>query len=481
MSEKCYFSKLESVQKSKNADKMLRATVQMNEVWVGLDDVEGDTGVFFYPDCVLSDDFQDVAATRRWDDENKKYVSYLKGGRVKAVELRKERSEGLFVKMSASNVCELFGLKSVNIDDPLPEGDVYKVWKPKVKTPKNFDGVAAIKVGEYTSFPKHMDTSQFKAISKSMWSALESGGLVSVSLKIHGTSSRAGYVKVPRKFSFLEQFSITSRNNLAKLNAKACKFLNKIVYHLPMGTLGSKVGKLVNVSKQSVWQKARNHEVKLLNRTLDTIEEDGCYDTVYGTRNVIMTPDKVKGGYHDPSFRDKSNSIRFRLNKDEVVYFEVLGYEVFNSPIMATYKDKPYDYGIPNGDFACQVYRITQDGKDLSVLDMEQRCEQLNVTPVLRLTDLKSISDFKDYSSFIDFIKSSLIESEKVNMFEYRCDRGGVKKLKYDHTNEGIVVRLDTEGQDKPMLAKWKTFQFTEEEGITFQNIEDVEMNQEQG
>lgn len=484
MSHKCYFTKLDNVRSSKNADKMLRATAQMNDVWVGLDVNDGDTGIFFYPDCVLSENFQDLAKLRRWDDDSQKYISYLKEGRVKAVKLRKERSEGLFVNMSSGEVCELFNLKSIKLEDELPEHDVYKVWKPRVKVPKTSDGITPIKIGEYTTFPKHMNTSQFKAVATSVWKSLENGGVMSVSLKTHGTSSRAGYIKAPRDFNTVERLRIKLFNDFAKNTSKFCKTSTLLTNYIPFNTnLVIKIKKYLNIVKSKIWQKARNYEVSMINKALDTIDEDGQYKYIYGTRNVILTPDKLKGGFHDPSFRNRSNNIRFSLDKDEIVYFEVLGYEGLDSPIMATYKDKPYDYGIINGEFACQVYRVVKSDKDLSVLDMERRCEELKISTVSRLDDLKVFDDFESYEDFINYIKKMLTLSESVKKFSYLNDNGEHVNTKYNHTNEGIVVRIDSISSNKPLLAKWKTFKFAEEEGITFQNITDggVELNHEQG
>lgn len=61
---------------------------------------EGDTGLYFYPDAVIAEKFQDEHGLRKFDETSGKYKSHLDDGRVRVTKLRKMYSDGLFVPMT---------------------------------------------------------------------------------------------------------------------------------------------------------------------------------------------------------------------------------------------------------------------------------------------------------------------------------------------------------------------------------------------
>lgn len=88
MSQKVFFVKPEKVFRSPNADKMMVAEIYGVPLWVGLDVTEKTTGLFFYPDPILTDAFQDAFGLA-YVDEFGVRKTYLNKGRVVAQKLRK--------------------------------------------------------------------------------------------------------------------------------------------------------------------------------------------------------------------------------------------------------------------------------------------------------------------------------------------------------------------------------------------------------
>lgn len=138
------------------------------------------------------------------------------------------------------------------------------------------------------------------------------------------------------------------------------------------------------------------------------------YEYVSGSRNVTFSPygygSSLDTGYYSGSdFRQKAhNTIVYRgLKKDEVIYYELVGFSSPTTPIMPDHKLKwkdfeksgyskqdfqelidtygetiTYHYGCKPGEFDILVYRITQGGNDLNWFEMEKRCKELNLKTV---------------------------------------------------------------------------------------------------
>jgi hypothetical protein len=210
----------------------------------------------------------------------------------------------------------------------------------------------------------------------------------------------------------------------------------------------------------------------------------GEYEIVNGSRRVILTQEKrdTDDGYHSISFRDKTSYFSKLLEKDVVVYYEILGWESEGVPIMAKGPNGFYDYGIPNGEFAIQVYRITICGKDLSPIEMEEySISKLNLAPVQRLTSVLDIDDHP-WESVFKIILDTYESSRKTKIISYIDESTASRMRSYSHVNEGVVIRMDPpEGVDvPPVFYKLKTPEFYEEEGkIKASEMSKLEIEQE--
>lgn len=186
-----------------------------------------------------------------------------------------------------------------------------------------------------------------------------------------------------------------------------------------------------------------------------------------GSRNVIIEKD---------AFREKvAEKLRLKLRKNETVYYEILGYQDENTPIMGRYSvtDKDlkkkygdevvFHYGCSPGEFKIQVYRITftnEDGyvHELSWNQVKNRCEELGVDHVLEL-----------HKPFIwdgntDHLKKIVEECTE-----------GPDPIGLTYPREGCVLRIEYGGHMH--LYKHKGFEYRVLEGLVKEsdvNIEDM-------
>ena len=114
-----------------------------------------------------------------------------------------------------------------------------------------------------------------------------------------------------------------------------------------------------------------------------------------------------------------------------------------------------YDYGTVFGDSRIQVYRITQDGRDLSWVEVENRCMELDLETVEYLSLGSTSEDLMSIAS----------------QFANSHDK--------DQLCEGVVARLEDLDGNLVGLHKYKSFLFCLAEGIQandkdYVNIEEV-------
>ena len=291
-----------------------------------------------------------------------------------------------------------------------------------------------------------------------------------------------GYLYLSRIES-INDISLSSKENKKRydITTESHSFIaNNIVVHN-----SARVGH-IRVPKDFPWYiklklwtrrlfRMSNHEllVELDEKYYNTL---GDYERVIGTRRTILSEQKKKDddGFHSVSFRERSSYFKDKLEKDVVVYYEVVGWEKEGVSIMAKGPNGYYDYGLPNGEFAIQVYRITIGGKDLPVEKMEDySIKALGLYPVKRMTGIIDSQSLvvaeHPFHYLIKQIEQCFEESRNVNEFWY-SDEYGPDFCRYKHVNEGIVLRLDPpEGAPegtRPQFYKLKRPEFYAEEGL---------------
>ena len=399
-----YITTIKELRKHSNADRLMVATVFGNDVIVSLDYEIGDKVLYFPTDGKLSEEYaKENKLTRSMGgylDDNKRHVTSIK--------LRGEKSDGLLMKVeSLSKFTNVKDLKDGDTISTLNGVLICEKYIPKssqVKAmPNRKDGKKAEKKNEFPFFEQHIDTAQL-AYNLGQF---KEGDLVTLTLKLHGTSQRTAHTIKKGKENFLHKIA----------------------------------------------------------KSLLGVELNKKWDYVTGTRRVTL--ESFDGGFYGGNqFRKQWHDLFVgKLHKGESVYLEVVGYTDDGALIMPEcdnkktkdkefikkYGDKTqFTYGCGFGQSDIYVYRMTMTNEDGHVFEYptelaQLRCEQMGVkhVPVL--------------DKFIFTTTEDLLE--RVNKHMEISDPIGKT-----HVSEGVIARI--ENREKFTALKHKGFYFKMLEGI---------------
>jgi len=213
--------KLDNIRKHNNADKLQIASVFANNVITGLTAKAGDLYVYFPLESAISSEF--LAFTNSFSDKEMNSDKSVKGyfdknGRVRAVTLRGEKSEGYMVPASELQV---FIKKVLNKDVVISDIDAgtdfdeiegHILCKKYVPAFQRQQATSAKKktkgsVKKYESklvenqFRFHYDTEQLK---RNMHK-ISPDDYISLTNKLHGTSFVVSHVLVKKKLSWKDK------------------------------------------------------------------------------------------------------------------------------------------------------------------------------------------------------------------------------------------------------------------------------------
>lgn len=478
-----YITRLKNVRKHSNADRLLLADCFTNTVIVSLDYTENQLGVYFPVDGQLSEEF--CAANdlvRRKDENGNPCGGYLDPDKrnIKAMKLRGEKSDGLFLPLtSLANFTTISDLKEGDTITVLNGVEICKKYIPKRKEGHWHGGGGSkkAKANFAPTFYEHIDTEQLAYHLNDF----RAGDVVELSLKLHGTSARTGY--------------------------------------LP----------LVREKKRTLWQ-------KLMRKPAHTYME---YGYVTGTRRVVLD-DKHDGGFYDDNTfrREMAKKFEGKLRKGETVYYEIVGFINESTPIMSSVKNSKikdkefskqygeetvFSYGCdPNGGWEernyddpdypeignamsvdeakiygiiqapkCEVYvyRMTMTNDDGDVVEMSPdqmrlRCDQMGVkyVPVFETFIIPQDEWIEEcYDSLGDL--GNWKRQRKCSPGEYVLRKveqyfDGPDPVGKTHIREGVVARI----VNRPNIAvyKHKNFNFKVLEGIIKEDAAAPDMEEAQ-
>ena len=455
-----YITQIKNVRKHPNADRLQLAECFGNTVVLGMEYVENQVGVYFPVDGQLSEEFCQVNdLVRRKDENGNPAGGYLEPGKrnIKAIRLRGEKSDGLFLPLTClANFTTISDLKIGDTIDTLNGVEICRKYIPHSNHSNaggSHGGVKKAKVNFAPTFYEHVDTAQLAY----NLNAFKPGDVIELTLKMHGTSGRTGYLPLIKYKQF---------------------WLDKIF---------KKPGK-----------------------------EYKEYGYVTGTRRVVLD-DKHDGGYYDDNnFRvEMAKKFNGKLHKGEVVYYEIVGFVNKTTPIMASVKNSKikdkeftkqygeetvFSYGCnPSGGYEwdtqdssgdvpprCEVYvyRMTMVNEDGDVVEMSPdqmryRCEQMGVkyVPV--------------FERFIIPENPGEVLTDKTGNTDYGvCSAGeyvlrkveqyfdGPDPIGKSHVREGVVTRI----VNRPDIAvyKHKNFSFKVLEGIAKDEAVEPDMEEAQ-
>jgi len=415
MSYSAYITKIKNVRKHSNADRLNIGECFGSQVIIDLNTKEDDLGVYFPSDGQLGLEYCEVNNLVRKKDENGKNIGgYLDPDKrnIRALKLRKEISDGLFMPLSSlEKFTDISKLSEGDKIDILGGVEICKKYVPKKNNTQNHNKKnkpKKIKTITYPNFEEHIDTNQLMYNLKDF----KKDDICYITLKMHGTSGRTSYtIKNEKKYY----------NPISKFFRKVFK-------------------KRVSNNRKS-------------------------YEYISGTRRVVL--DDYSGGYYGSNeFRLKHhNKFIDKLHKGETVYYEIVGYHSEDSPIMGRVDNKKtqdkdfikkygktttYSYGCEDGKSDIYIYRMTFTNEDGYTVDypwdmVKTRAEQMG----MKFTPELDRFIYKDTDDLLERVKK-------------HCD--GVDPIGRNHIREGVVVRI--EGKERFKAYKHKNFFFKVLEGI---------------
>ena len=480
-----YVVKVEHLRPHGNADRLQIATFFGNDTCVGLNTVLGEIGIYFPTDLQLSIEYCNANNLVRKKDENGNNIGgYMDPDKrnVIAVRLRGERSDGLYMPLS-SLVFTGVNLDDVNIGDTIDVVNGVEICRKYIPRGNKRRGggqsegnrTRKKKVPVAPLFCEHADTEQLAY----NLSAFRPGDQIEVSLKMHGTSQRTGYLPV---FKGYKQ-----------------DFWGRLLC-------------CINTDK-----KIKPFVAKLYDKAIRSATPIYDWGYVSGTRRTVL--ENYDGGYYGGNaFREvHSKTFEGKLHKGETVYYEVVGFTDTGVPIMSSSSNKKlndpefikqygdttvFSYGCsPTGEKTMYgrdeeglysiteynkysdiyVYRMTMTNEDGNVVEytpdfMRYRCEQMGVkcVPVF----------YKGYIPEYTVLPDAVGSPQETDagawvmkMAEDFCD--GPDPVGKTHVREGVVVRII----NRPKFAayKHKNFSFKVLEGIIKASAEAPDMEEADG
>ena len=415
--------------KAENSDNLQIIPMFGLQAIVDMQTKVGDVGILFPAECQLSDEYTKANSLYRHAEKNiepdKK--GYLEDNRrVRAIKLRGNRSDALF--MPVSSIEFAMGHHIPQTGDPdgwmqLKEGDQFDRLNG-VEICRKF--VRPIRSGMYGAakqtkkqrrveekfFPQHFDSANFFRVED----MLDPNADCVVSQKLHGTSIRVGNVPVARKFSWLERL---------------------------VRKLGVKV-------------------------------QETEFSMVYGSRKVIKDAnDPDQAHYYDEDIWTREGSkLDGLIPENYIVYGELIGWVPgTDQPIQ-----KHYTYDCLPGTCRLYIYRVSVVNGQGTVVDLswpalKEFCTAtgLNHVPEI-LTDHATVADVsKDLDQFLDKKFTEIMKPEFASRMVRLSDDSPC--------DEGVCIRIEG---TIPNIVKAKSPMFlAHETSMLDADVTDVEAEQE--
>ena len=366
-----YVVKVENLRPHGNADRLQIATFFGNDTCVGLNTVLGEIGIYFPTDLQLSVEYCNKNNLVRKKDENGNNIGgYMDPDKrnVTAVRLRGERSDGLYMPLSSLEFTGV-NMDDLNVGDTIDIVNGVEICRKYIpRGNKRRGGVQSEgnrtrkkKVPVAPLFAEHADTEQLAY----NLAAFKPGDQIEVTLKMHGTSQRTGY--------------------LPTLKGYKKSFLDYILRR----------------------------------------EGTPIYDWGYvtGTRRTVL--ENYEGGYYgDNEFREQHSKLfEGKLHKGETVYYEVVGFTNTGTPIMGSSSNTKLndkDFIKQYGDTTVFSYGCYPDGK--------KRMHGKDELGHFFIDEEAPQSDMYVYRMILTTEEGHVVEYTPDYM-RYRCEQMGVKTV----------------------------------------------------
>lgn len=432
-----YVTRIKNLHKHPNADRLQIGECFGNAVIVSMEYENNQLGIYFPSDGQLSVEFAEANNLLRKKDENGNNIGgYMDPDKrnVTAIKLRGEKSDGLFLPLKS---LESFGdITVLGEGDRIDNFNGHEICCKYVPRTQNRRGhysegnkTRKKKVPVAPLFAEHADTEQLAY----NLGAFKQGDEIEITLKMHGTSQRTGYLPVLKGY------------------------------------------------KRTLLDKILRREGKPI------------YDWGYvsGTRRTVL--ENFEGGYYGSNeFREAhSKFFEGKLNKGEEIFYEVVGYTHTGTPIMASGDNKKLN----DKDFVKQYGQTTVFSYGCSPTGTKEIPMSETGLPFGAVVDAPQ-SDVYVYRMTMTNEDGFTVEYTP-DFIRYRCEQMGVKTVQvfdkftipaktrkpgdyvqaraeryYDgpdpvgktHVREGVVVRIVN--RPKFCAYKHKNWFFKALEGI---------------
>ena len=399
-----YVTRIKNLRKHPNADRLQLGECFGNTVCVSLEYADNQLGLYLPCDGQLSVEFAEVNnLLRKKDDAGNSIGGYMDPNKrnVTAIRLRGEKSDGLFLPLTC---LESFGDVST-----LKEGDVINTFNGHEicckYIPRRSHRQGHVSDGNRTRkkkvdvaplFAEHADTEQLAY----NLGAFKPGDEIEITLKMHGTSQRTGYLPVFKGYK-------------------------------------------------------RTFKDWLLRRDGKPIYDWGY---VSGTRRTVL--DNYDGGYYGSNeFREQhSKTFEGKLWKGETVYYEVVGFTHTGAPIMAEGNNEKL-----GKDFVKQYGKTTVFSYGCDPEGESFKHEYADCWDGVNVREFKPQSDIYVYRMTMTNEDGAVVEYTP-DFMRYRCEQMGVKTVPVmwkgiipAHTGDAAAIRL---GQDAGAWIKEKAEQY---------------------
>lgn len=402
--------------------------------------------VYFPTACCLNPDFLRYANLYRHKELNadpEQSGMFEDNGRVKAIKLRGELSEGFILPVT---ILENYVLSVTNIDLTCEEGTEFDIvehdgktfWINKKYIPKHTQGTPGSGLNKTAKQPKGIDKiieNQFRfhydtTLIKKCPHVIKPNDLISITEKVHGTSGISAYVLCKQPLNWKQ---------------KIAKWL--------------------------------------------TGEEFNKYDYLYASRKVIQNQyynPNVSLGFYGVDFRQYADEIvKPCLQPGMTVYYEIVGY-LPNGGHIQKLGNLVCDYGcVPPAQgekyehgkhFKVLVYRITLTDimghiHEFSAREVQQWCNQMGISPVVEYYYGFAKDLYPDLNPDEHWNENFLQRLANDKEFYMECNSPTCSN-KVPH--EGLVIKIENMRSE---AFKLKCFKFLDAEGKALDkgesNIED--------
>ena len=463
-----YITKLQNVRPHSNADRMKLADCFGNTVCVGIDTPEDTLLIYFPTDGQLSAEYCEHNNLVRKKDENGNNIGgYMDPDKrnVTAIKLRGEKSDGLVMPLESLAFTGV-DISTFKMGDTITVVNGHEICKKYIpvnkKAPRVSEGNRTRKKKAPIAplFAEHADTEQ---LAYNM-DAFKPGDEIEITLKMHGTSQRTGYLPVFKGY------------------------------------------------KRTLWD-------KICRRAGEPIYE---WDYVSGTRRTVL--ENFDGGFYGSNaFRKQhENLFRGKLWKGETVYYEVVGFTDDGTSIMASCSNKKlndkefvkkygdttvFSYGCSptgtkrmvgedaDGRFMIDmtapksdiyVYRMTMTNEDGNIVEytpnfMRYRCELMGVktVPVLWKGIIPEKIPVIGNNDEMGAPNLKNIDAGEYIKFKAEEFYDGPDPIGKTHVREGVVIRILN--RPKFCAYKHKNWYFKALEGIVKVDAEAPDMEEADG